>query len=464
MTPKWHISRRTLLRGVGASIALPLLDAMLPGGLAEAATALPAIAGKAAGKAAIPTRMAFIFIPNGVNVTEWFPPKGGTGAEALELTPTLVPLKAVKSQISMLTGLTLDGAMAHGDGPGDHARSAAAFLTGAHPYKTAGKDIHLGVSVDQFAAQKVGDRTRFPSLELGLDKTQTVGNCDSGYSCAYVSNIAWRTDTSPVPKEVDPGSAFDRLFGPQTGGDATPEVSQKRLKDRKSVLDYVLDDTHRLNNRLGKSDQMKLDEFTTSIREVETRVEAARANNVVLAKPDMARPDGIPEKLSEHMDLMYDLMALAFRMDVTRIGTYMIARDGSDRSFNELGISEGHHSLSHHGHSPDKLAALKKIDYFHMQHFARFLEKLQDTKEGTGTLLDHSMIMLGSGISDGDRHNHNDLPVLLAGKGGGAIKPGRNVKYADGTPLCNLYLSMLEAMGVKADRFGDSSGTLRGLA
>jgi hypothetical protein len=462
MTAKWHISRRTLLRGVGASVALPLLDAMLPGGLAEAATALPAAAGKAGARAVIPTRMAFVFIPNGVNVNEWFPKEKSSGA--LELTPTLQPLKSVKDQVSFLTGLTLDGAMAHGDGAGDHARSAAAFLTGAHPYKTSGKDIHLGVSVDQFAAQRIGDHTRFPSLELGLDKTQTVGNCDSGYSCAYVSNIAWRSDTSPVPKEVDPGSAFDRLFGPQNGPASGPEVSLKRLKERKSVLDYVLDDTRRLNAKLGKSDQMKLDEFTTSIREVEKRVEAARAENAVAVKPDMPRPDGIPEKLSEHMDLMYDMMALAFRMDVTRIGTYMIARDGSNRSFSELDISEGHHSLSHHGHAPEKLAALKKIDYFHMQHFARFLEKLQDTKEGSGTLLDHSMIMLGSGISDGDRHNHNNLPVLLAGRGSGVIKPGRSIKYADGTPLCNLYLSMLEGMGVKAERFGDSSGTLKGLA
>jgi hypothetical protein len=434
---------------------------MLPGGVAEAASIAPAAM---AGKTAIPTRMAFVFIPNGVNVSEWFPAKADGASSALELTPTLEPLKNVKNQVSLLQGLTLSGAMAHGDGPGDHARSAAAFLTGAHPYKTAGKDIHLGISVDQFAAQHIGDHTRFPSLELGLDRTQTVGNCDSGYSCAYVSNIAWRSDTSPVPKEVDPGEAFDRLFGPQGASAASAEVSARRLNDRKSVLDYVLNDTHRLNARLGKSDQKKLDEFTTSIREVEKRVETARAEKTVMAKPDMPRPDGIPEKLSEHMDLMYDLMALAFRMDVTRIGTYMIARDGSNRTFRELDISEGHHTLSHHGHAPDKLAALKKIDYFHLQHFARFLEKLQDIKEGTGTLLDHSMIMLGSGICDGDRHNHNNLPVLLAGKGGNAIKPGRNMRYSDGTPLCNLYMNMLEAMGVKAERFGDSSGTLRGLA
>jgi hypothetical protein len=428
---------------------------MLPG-ITQAASAIS----NATGKSAVPTRMAFVFIPNGVNVSEWFP-KNTTGP--IELTPTLAPLKAVKDQVSLLTGLTLDGAMAHGDGAGDHARSAAAFLTGAHPYKTAGKDIHLGVSVDQFAAQKIGDRTRFPSLELGLDRDRTVGNCDSGYSCAYVSNIAWRSATSPVPKEVDPSAVFDRLFG--TGGEgAAPELNQKRLAERKSVLDYVLDDTRRLNSRLGKSDQQKLDEFTTSIRDVEKRVDSAQARNGQQTKPDMPRPDGIPEKLADHMDLMYDMMALAFRMDVTRISSFMIAHDGSNRTFKDLGISEGHHSLSHHGHAPEKLAALKKIDHFHMTRFAAFLEKLQQTKEGQGTLLDHCMIMLGSGISDGDRHNHNNLPVLLAGKGGGAIKPGRMHEFSDGTPLCNLYLSMLDAMDVKTDRFGDSSEKLRGLA
>ncbi|MDB5301341.1 MAG: hypothetical protein JWO87_3004 [Phycisphaerales bacterium] len=462
MNTKWMISRRTMLRGAAGAIALPLLDAMVPGSVAQAASALPAAAGGAAGaaRAAIPTRMAFVFIPNGVNVKEWFP-QTGDDAE-FELTPSLQPLKEVKDEITMIKGLTLDAARAHGDGPGDHARSAAAFLTGAHPYKTAGKDIRLGVSVDQVAAAKVGEHTRYPSLEIGLDKGQIAGNCDSGYSCAYVSNISWRSEASPMPKEIDPGAVFDRLFGPQDA--ASIESSLRRLKERKSVLDYVLDDSKKLNARLGKSDQHKLDEFTTSIREVEKRVERARQQNLTAPKPDVARPEGIPEKFADHMDLMYDMLALSFRMDVTRIGTYMIARDGSDRTFRELGISEGHHSLSHHGRDPQKLEAIRKIDLFHIERFARFVEKLKATPEGDGSLLDHTTIMLGSGICDGDRHNHNDLPILLAGRGGGTVKPGRNLKVPDNTPLCNLYVSMLEGMGIKTDRFGDSTGPLKGLA
>src|SRR5665213_1542923 len=456
MISKWQISRRTMLRGVGATMALPLLDAMLPGGLAEAATVLPGAAASAGIRGAIPTRMAFVFLPNGVNVTNWFPKADAGGA--LELTPTLEPLKAVKNDINLLTGLTLDAARAHGDGPGDHARAAAAFLTGDHPYKTAGKDIHLGVSVDQYAAQHMGDRTRFPSIQLGLDKGHTIGNCDSGYSCAYVTNLAWSGDATPMPNEVDPGAVFDRLFGSADG--ASPEVTLRHLKERKSVLDYVLDDSRRLNARLGKSDQQKLDQFTSSIREIEKRVETARSQNLVMKKPDMPRPEGIPEKLSEHMDLMYDLLALSFRMDVTRVGTYMIARDGSDRTFPELDIPEGHHSLSHHGRDEKKLEALKKIDHFHVLHFARFLEKLKNTPEGHGSLLDNCMVMMGSGIRDGDRHDHDHLPIVLAGKGGGAIKPGRHIQCDSGTPLCNLYVSMLDAMGVKAERFGDSNGVL----
>jgi hypothetical protein len=452
MTTRWQISRRTMLRGVGTAIALPLLDAMLPGGAAEAATVLPAAAAGAVARGAIPTRMAFVFIPNGVNVKNWFPKSEGG---SLELTPTLEPLAPVKNDVNLLTGLTLDAARAHGDGPGDHARAAAAFLTGDHPYKTAGKDIHLGVSVDQYAAQRIGGHTRFPSIQLGLDKGHTIGNCDSGYSCAYVTNLAWSGDATPMPNEVDPASVFDRLFGGQHG--ASPEMSLRRLKERKSVLDYVLDDSRRLNSSLGQSDRQKLDEFTTSVREIEKRIDTARAQSTAIPKPDMARPEGIPEKLSEHMDLMYDLLALAFRMDITRIGTYMIARDGSDRTFPELDISEGHHSLSHHGHDAQKLAALEKIDHFHMAHFARFLAKLKSTPEGSGTLLDHCMVMMGS-------HNHNNLPVVLAGRGGKAIKPGRHLRHDDNTPLCNLYVSMLDAMGVPTDRFGDSTGRLSGLA
>ena len=465
-----QMSRRMMLRGLGVAMGLPVLDAMLPaGGLirtAEAATG-PAAAGTLAGKAAVaPVRSCFVFIPNGVNVDNWFPKTEGA---AFELPPTLAPLAKLKGDLSVFSGLALDGAKAHGDGPGDHARSAAAFLTGAHPYKTKGKDIKLGVSVDQFLAQKIGDRTRLPSLELGLDRARTAGDCDSGYSCAYVTNISWRNENTPVPKETDPGALFDRLFGSNSGTSKEAlEAQAKRMRLRKSVLDFVTEDTKRLERQVGTADRQKLDEFTTSIREVEKRVESARAAaaagaSQAVAKPDMARPDGVPPNFAEHYKLMADLLVLAWRMDVTRVSTLMVARDGSNTTYRELGVTEGHHTVSHHGRDEAKIAAIKKIDLYHMEQFAYFVQKLKETKEGNGSMLDNSMVMLGSGISDGDRHNHNELPILMAGRGGGAVKPGRHTRYPRETPLCNLYVSMLGAMGVKGTSFGDSTGPLAGL-
>jgi hypothetical protein len=410
--------------------------------------------------------MAMFFLPNGMRMPAWTPTTEGAD---FELPESLVPLEKVRDKITVLSGLALDNARAKGDGPGDHARSAAAFLTGAHPYKTRGKDIRLGISVDQLAAKKVGSKTRLPSLELGLDGSQTVGDCDSGYSCAYVSNIAWAGESQPLPHEVNPAALFDRLFG-SPDERAAAENRAKRLRYRKSILDFVAEDARRLDRSLGKSDHQKLDEFTTSIREIEKRVEAARLEQQRAAEqkkpfePTVARPDGIPGDFAEHMKLMCDMLVLAFQMDVTRISTLMIARDGSDRAYREIGLSEGHHTLSHHQRRPEKLEAIGKINLYHMKQFAYFLEKLNSIKEGDGTLLDNSMIMLGSGIGDGDRHNHDDLPILLAGRGGGAVSPGRHIRYPRATPLCNLYLSMLEPMGIDADRFGDSTGKLAGLS
>lgn len=448
------ISRRSMLRGLGVAVGLPMLDAMVPGTVLNAAQAAGTTASGAA--AIAPTRMAFFFIPNGVNIPYWTPTKEGFD---FDLTPTLEPLKAVKNDCMVLSGLTLDNARAKGDGPGDHARSAAAFLTGAHPYKTSGANIKLGISIDQLAASKIGSQTRLPSLELGLDKTQTAGNCDSGYSCAYVSNIAWRSDTTPVPKEVDPASLFDRLFG--AGNDkAAAEARAKRAIYRKSILDFVADDAKRLDRQLGHADQQKMDEFETSIREIEKRVVMMQKQEAEQKKPDMARPEGIPTDMTEHMRLMCDLLVLAWQMDITRISTVMVARDGSDRHYRWLNITEGHHTCSHHGGNAQKIEAIRKIDKYHMEQFAYFLQKLKSIKEGNGTMLDHSMVMLGSGISDGDRHNHDELPIVLAGRGGGFIKPGRHIRFPRNTPLCNLYLSMLETMGVKQERFGDSNGKL----
>ena len=461
MSSRWPISRRTMLRGLGASLALPMLDAMTVGrGVALAGEAVAQGAGAAAAGAASPLRMAMFFLPNGMCMEDWTPGKEGAD---FELPPTLKSMEPVRDQVTVLSGLALDNARAKGDGPGDHARSAAAFLTGAHPYKTSGADIKLGVSVDQYAAKKIGAHTRLPSLELGLDRGALAGNCDSGYACAYVSNISWSSETTPVPKEVNPSAVFDRLFGAANEREAA-EGRAKRLRYRKSILDFVADDARRLGRDLGKSDQRKLDEYTTAVREIEKRVERDRelqAQQKAQSKaPDLNLPEGVPDDIQEHFRLMLDMLALAFQTDATRVSTFMVASDGSDRNYGMLGVNEGHHTLSHHGGNKEKLDQIRKIDRFHVEQFAYFLQKLSQMKEGEGSVLDNSMILFGCGIGDGNRHNHHDLPILLAGKGGGKITPGRHVQYDKNTPLCNLYVSMLDAVGVKVDRFGDSTGPL----
>lgn len=443
------ISRRTVLRGLGASIALPFLDAMMPSYVSAAM-----------GKSAAPLRMAMFFLPNGMNMAQFLPTETGT---SFGLTPTLEPLAKVKDDITLLSGLCLNGARAQGDGGGDHARSAAAFLTGCHPVKTAGADIHNGISMDQVAANKVGSETRLPSLELGLDRGQVAGECDSGYSCAYVTNISWRSPVNPMPHEVNPAAVFDRLFG-SADEIANAQNRARRLAERRSILDFVADDSKSLESQLGKADQQKLDEYTTSIRQIEKQIEKARLESARPIDPGMGRPDGIPEDFQAHMRLMCDLMILAFRMDLTRISTCMVAREGSERTYRWLGLSDGHHTLSHHGRKPEKLEAIAKIDRFHVEQYAYMLEKMKSIKEGDRTLLDNSMILFGAGICDGNRHNHNNLPILLAGRAGGTITPGRHIAVQENTPLCNLYLSMLDRMGVKQDRFGDSTGLLSELS
>ena len=437
-----------MLRGMGAAIALPLLDAMLPSSVSAAVSG-------AAAQAAPPLRMAMFFLPNGMNMAQFLPTEAGKG---YSLTPTLEPLAKVKSELTVLSGLALDGARAQGDGGGDHARSAAAFLTGAHPVKTAGADIHNGVSMDQVAANKIGSETRLPSLELGFDRGQVAGECDSGYSCAYVTNISWRSPVNPMPHEVNPAAVFERLFG-SADELANAQNRARRLAERRSILDFVADDSKSLESRLGKADQQKLDEYATSIRQIEKQIEKARLAAAKPMDPGMARPTGIPEDFQAHMRLMCDLMIMAFRLDLTRISTCMVARDGSERTYRWLGLSDGHHTLSHHGRKPEKLEAIAKIDRFHVEQYAYMLEKMKSIREGERTLLDNSMILFGAGISDGNRHNHNNLPILLAGRGGGTINPGRHIAF-NNTPLCNLYLSMLDRMGVKEDRFGDSTGQL----
>ena len=438
--------RRTFLKGVGTAIAVPMLEGMLP------ATA-------AAAEAQRPLRMAFMFIPNGVNVEHWTPSSEG---ELSQLPFILEPLADLKHKINVLSGLAHDKARANGDGPGDHARSASAFLTASQPYKTAGADIKVGISVDQLAAQHLSPTTKFASLELGLERGAQAGNCDSGYSCAYSSSISWRTESTPVAKEVDPRQVFDRLFG--NGQSAEMDESRiRRDRLRKSILDVVMDDAKQLQGQLSLKGQRKLDEYLSSIREIEKRVELAAKTAAEDAPKGAVRPTGIPREYAEHSRLMLDMLALAFQADLTRISTFMLANEGSNRPYRNLGISDGHHQISHHQRDPEKLEKIRNINRFHIEQLAYLLKKLDSFQEGEGTVLDNTMLVYGCAIGDGNRHNHEDLPVLMAGGGAGTIKTGRHLRYARNTPMANLFLSMLDRTGLKVERFGDSTGRLENL-
>lgn len=440
------ISRRTVLRGLGVTMALPWLEGMSLG----RTHGLTTVAGAADGP---PVRLAFVFMPNGVNYPAWEPI--GEGADYV-LSPTLEPLAGVRKHLNIYTGLTLKKARANGDGPGDHARSSASFLTGQQARKTAGNDIHNGISIDQLAAKEIGTRTRLPSLELGCEYGPSAGNCDSGYSCAYSSNISWRDETTPMPKLIDPAAAFERLFG-----DATQAAAAKdRLSRRQSILDFVLEDSRTLAGSLGNADRRKLDQFQTGVREIELRIERARKESEPRKLPDAKAPLGIPEKVSEHMDLMYDMLLLAFQTDTTRVSTLMLAVDGSNRAFPEIDIKEGHHHLSHHQNNAEMIEKIRRIDKFHVERFGRLIQRLSETREGEGSLLDNSLILLGGGISDGNAHNHENLPIIMAGRGGSTLETGRLVRTPKETPLCNLYLAMLERAGCPQQGFADSTGTL----
>jgi hypothetical protein len=440
------LERRTLLRGIGTAIALPWLEAMSP---------LSRAAKRADDK---PIRMLFVMVPNGIHMADWTPSSEGT---KFELPGTLKPLEKHRNSLNVFTGLTLDGARDHGDGAGDHARSGAAFLTGAHPKKTDGADIKNGISVDQVAAQAIGQKSKFASLELGLEGSAQSGNCDSGYSCAYSSNLAWRNESSPLAKEMDPSAVFERLFGtPEKVSDATPATV--RNARRKSILDYALEDAKSLKIKLGAADGRKLDEYLYAVRDVENRLQ--RSDKLELGEngvPSYSRPAGVPRVWEEHCRLMMDMIALAIRTDATRVLSFMMANEGSNRGYPEIGAPESHHDLSHHGKSEDKQTKLQKINLFHMQQLAYLADQLEAVQEDGESLLDRSMIIYGSGISDGDRHNHDDLPILMLGKAGGKASKSGHWRYAENTPLCNLYLWMLHQVGIRADRFGDSSDLLR---
>jgi hypothetical protein len=439
----WQIPRRTFLKGLGTAIALPALEAMLP---------VRALAGAASSTR--PVRMAFVYVPNGMNMSDWTPAAEGG---AFELPFILNPLESLRQDVQILSGLSHQTADPNGDGPGDHARASASFLTGVQARKTAAVDIRAGVSVDQLAAGAIGKETRLPSLELTCDKGQQAGSCDSGYSCAYQFNLAWKTATTPLPPEVDPRLVFERLFSNGAPGE-TREARARREQNQRSVLDFVLDDARQLRGQLGATDRRKLDEYMTSVREIEQRIE--QAEKFATAAPDYAKPTSVPRDYEQHLRVMFDLLALAFQTDSTRVSTFMVAHDGSNRSYPFIGVSDGHHDLSHHGGNAEKKKKIASINQFHIRQFAYFLEKLKSIREGDGTLLDQCMIVYGSGIADGNAHTHHDLPVLLAGRGGGSLKPGRHVRFDKSTPMTNLYLSMLGRMGVSADRIGDSTGRL----
>jgi hypothetical protein len=399
--------------------------------------------------------MAFVYVPNGKQMADWTPQSLG---EDYQLPYILEPLARVKNQMTVISGLAQDHGRAHGDGPGDHARALSSFLTGQQARKTHGADIKVGVSVDQVAARKLGALTRFPSLELGCDRGAQAGNCDSGYSCSYSTNISWRTDTTPQAKEIDPKLVFERLF--EGGTNAADRSKQQRY--RKSVLDLALEDAHDLRARLGIKDQRKLDEYLSSVRELELRISGA-AKHADRPAPDYPRPAGIPSDYAEHIRLMYDLLALAFQADLTRVSTFVVANEGSNRAYPFIGVPDGHHDLSHHRGDPEKQAKIRQINRFHVEQLAYFLEKLQGISDGEATLLDSSMILYGSGLSDGNAHEHSNLPILLAGRAGGTLHPGRHVRCEKETPLNNLFLSMLDRVGAPVDALGDSTGRVDSL-
>jgi Protein of unknown function (DUF1552) len=441
-----HLPRRTFLKGLGTAVALPMLDAMTP-----------AFAGAAVRNNA-PTRLSFVYVPNGVTLNQWTPAGAGRG---FEFSRILKPLEPLRDHMMILSGLAQQNGNALGDGPGDHARAAASYLTGVHPKKTAGSDIQNGVSVDQIAAAHIGADTRFPSIELGCDESRTVGNCDSGYSCAYTNSVSWRSPTSPMPPETNPRLAFERLFGSLDAG-LDPETRARRRRQRRSILDLVAERTTSLVSTLGPSDRRKIDEYLTSVREIERRIQLAEQDSREVT-PDFEMPSGVPVTFAEYATLMYDIQAVAFQADLTRVATLMIGREGSLRTYPEIGVPDPHHPLTHHQNNPEWIEKITKVNTFHVELFAKFVDRLRAMPEGDGTVLDHSIVVYGSGLADGNEHTHEDLPVLVVG-GGGGIHGNRHVVYESNTPMTNLYLTLLDRVGVRQESIGDSTGQIAHLS
>ncbi len=443
------LGRRQFLRGLGACLALPALEKFAPTARASAAGGLGVTA------SGQPMRMAFVAFANGSNYERWLPK--GDGRD-YQMNETFAPMAPLKDKFQVVTNLTHDTANNWGDGTGDHARSGASFLTGCHAWKTLGSRLHLGISVDQIAARQVGHLTRLDSLQLGVEGARMYGSCDTGYPCAYQYNISWASETLPLAPEANPRVIFEKLFGGGTGAERAASLRQ-RLERRRSVLDFVLEDVRGLNRELGRNDRQKLDEYLTGIRRIEEQIE--KSERFKLPEASLAEPAGLPEDHETHVDLMYDLTALAFQTDSTRVVSFAVAPEGSNRPFPTLGISEGHHFLTHHSGNQEKILKVAQIERWYMERFARFLQKLDGMKEPDGaSVLDNSMIVYGCAIGDGNKHNHDELPVVLAGGGGGSLRPGRHLRLSDQTPMTNLYTAMLERMGVTAERVGDSTGRL----
>ena len=438
---KQALPRRTFLRGVGVTLALPLLDAMVP--------ALSAVT-KTAGRR-VP-RMGFVYVPNGAAMRYWKPTGEG---RTFELSPSLAPLAPFRDRLIVPIGLSQLQAQGFGDGNGEHTRGQAVWLSGVHPKRTEGADVENGTTVDQLAVQTIGNDTPLASLELGLEPNFLVGNCDNGYSCVYINTLAWRTPTTPLPAEANPRVVFERLFGNGT----TAERRRAQLSEDRSILDSVNQEIGRLQHSLGAADRSSVVDYVDAIREVERRVQAQERRQSSLADvPE--RPIGVPESYDEHAKLMFDLLALAFQADITRVFTLVLSREQSNRPYPQIGVPDAHHAISHHQNDPQKLEKAHKINTYHLQLLAYFLKRLRDTPDGEANLLDNAMILHGSGISDGDRHDHSDLPLVLVGGGAGTIDGGRVLRYPTDTPMNNLHLAMLGKVGAEVEKFGDATGAL----
>ena len=439
MITRKALPRRTFLRGVGTAIALPFLDAMTP---AMAASSAPT-----------KVRMAFVYVPNGIMMHDWNPDYEGQLGVLPRILKSMEPFR---NDMLLLGNLTHNTGRALLDGAGDHGRCCGSYLTGVQVKKST-SDIHASVSMDQIVAREVGGQTRFPSLELGLEDARQSGDCDSGYSCAYTNNLAWRSETQPLPPILDPRALFERLFG--NGEVLTPEARERQALYRRSILDFVTSDTKKLETSLGPTDRRKLDEYLSSIREVERQIERAEKDNQQI-DPHMAKPYGVPADFAEHFKLMTDMTTIAFQADLTRVVTFLVTHEGTSRAYREIDISDGHHPLTHHRNQAPLMEKVSQINEYHMKQFALWIGRLKQVQEGGRSLLDNCMIVYGAGLSDGNRHLHEDLPTMIVGRAGNYIKSGRRVVYRKETPMCNLHLAMMERMGVHMEHFGDSTGTV----